>query len=93
MKTLIKKLSKNYFLLNVYDLVEVDAFFVEFHVVHEQIFSVLMIVLAAYAGDSVFGDTLWLLSSILIFTFDKFGLGIAVLDEKIDDFILILCFF
>lgn len=51
-----------------------------------------MIVLAAYAGDSVFGDTLWLLSSIFIFTFDKFGLGIAVLDGKIDIFILVLCF-
>lgn len=51
-----------------------------------------MIVLAAYAGDSVFGDTLWLLSSILIFTFDKFGLGIAVLDGTIYIFILVLCF-
>lgn len=54
-------------------------------------FSVLMIVLAAYAGDSVFGDTLWLLSSILIVTFDKFGLGIAVVDGKIYVFILVLC--
>lgn len=41
-------------------------------------FSVLMIVLAAYAGDNVFGETLWLLSSILIFTLDKLVLGIAV---------------
>lgn len=36
----------------------VDVFSLNYRVVHEQMFSVLMIVLAAYAGDSVFGETL-----------------------------------
>lgn len=44
-------------------------------------FSVLMTVLAAYAGDSVFGDIFGLLSSILILTLDKFVFGIAVNED------------
>lgn len=57
---------------------EADAILLKLCGVHEQIFSVLMIVLAAYAGDSVFGETLRLLSSIFIFTLDKLVLFIAV---------------
>lgn len=49
--------------------------------IFSNVFSVLMIVLLAYAGEIVVGERFWLLSSILILTLEKSVLGDMVREK------------